>query len=282
MLLLQSSKIFREKPWSNNKHPAHNFKLTAYFNSGDNNCGPDLIAGHPENAQAKMQTEAVEKYLKTIYEIQQHGGRVKTSTLAQALGVTAGSVTDMLKRLSGTRPKLVSHELHKGVALTPSGKKAALSVIRRHRLLETFLNQVLGFSWDEVHVEAEKLEHHISDKLADAIAEFLNHPQHDPHGDPIPEKDGRMQTERHQTLTVTPLGESVRIARVRHDDPEVLRYLDELNIRLDTVVTVVEKAPFDGPLSIRIGAQRNARVKTIGIHVSDNIMVEPLFGTRPE
>ena len=118
-----------------------------------------------------MQSEAVEKYLKTIYEIQQHGGRVKTTTLARSLNVTAGSVTDMIKRLSTLRPKLVSHELHRGVALTPRGKKVALSVIRRHRLLETFLNRVLGFSWDEVHDEAQNLEHHISDRLTDAIAE---------------------------------------------------------------------------------------------------------------
>ena len=120
-----------------------------------------------------MQSEAVEKYLKTIYEIQQQGGRVKTTTLAQTLGVTAGSVTDMIKRLASLRPKLVSHELHKGVALTPRGKKVALSVIRRHRLLETFLNRVLGFSWDEVHHEAQNLEHHISDRLTDAIAEYF-------------------------------------------------------------------------------------------------------------
>ena len=135
-----------------------------------------------------MPSEAVEKYLKTIYETQQHGGRVKTTTLAQMLGVTAGSVTDMIKRLSNVRPKLVSHEMHKGVALTPRGKRIALNVIRRHRLLETFLNRVLGFSWDEVHDEAEKLEHHISSRLTEAIAEYLNHPQYDPHGDPIPEK----------------------------------------------------------------------------------------------
>ena len=229
-----------------------------------------------------MQTEAVEKYLKTIYEIQQQGGRVKTSILAQTLGVTAGSVTDMLKRLSGTRPKLVSHELHKGVALTPRGKKVALGVIRRHRLLETFLNRVLGFSWDEVHDEAAKLEHHISDRLTDAIAEYLNHPQYDPHGDPIPEKDGNVKADNYRSLAATPLGESVRIARVHHTDAELLRYLDKLGICLETIVTVVEKAPFDGPLSIRVGAQRNAPIKTLGINVADDIMVEPLSKSLPD
>ncbi|CAB1061376.1 Mn-dependent transcriptional regulator MntR [Olavius sp. associated proteobacterium Delta 1] len=223
-----------------------------------------------------MQSEAAEKYLKTIYEIQQHGGRVKTTTLAQTLGVTAGSVTDMIKRLSNVRPKLVSHELHKGVALTPRGKKVALSVIRRHRLLETFLNRVLGFSWDEVHDEAQNLEHHISDRLTDAIAEYLNHPQYDPHGDPIPEKDGKVKTDNYRSLASTPLGESVRIARVHHNDAELLRYLDELEIRLETIVTVVEKAPFKGPLSIRVGAQRKAPVKTLGIDVADDIMVESI------
>ena len=223
-----------------------------------------------------MQSETVEKYLKTIYEIQQYGGRVKTSNLARTLGVTAGSVTDMIKRLSNVRPKLVSHELHKGVALTPSGKKIALSVIRRHRLLETFLNRVLGFSWDEVHEEAEKLEHHISSRLTDAIADFLNHPQYDPHGDPIPEKDGKMKTDDYQSLAATPVGESVRIARVRHNDAELLRYLDQLGIRLETIATVIEKAPFDGPLSFRVGPQRNAPIRTLGVNVAVDIMVEPI------
>ena len=229
-----------------------------------------------------MQSEAVEKYIKTIYEIQQHGGRVKTTTLAQTLGVTAGSVTDMIKRLSNVRPKLVSHELHKGVALTPRGKKVALSVIRKHRLLETFLNRVLGFSWDEVHDEAQNLEHHISDRLTDAIAEYLNHPQYDPHGDPIPEKDGKVKTDNYRSLGSTPVGESVRIARVHHNEAELLRYLDQLEIRLDTIVTVIEKAPFKGPLSIRVGAQRNAPIKTLGINVADDIMVEPISDILPE
>ncbi|CAB1077878.1 Mn-dependent transcriptional regulator MntR [Olavius algarvensis Delta 1 endosymbiont] len=223
-----------------------------------------------------MQTEAVEKYLKTIYEIQQQGGRVKTTTLAQTLGVTAGSVTDMIKRLASLRPKLVSHELHKGVALTPRGKKIALNVIRRHRLLETFLNRVLGFSWDEVHEEAKNLEHHISDRLTDAIAEYLNHPRYDPHGDPIPEKDGKIKPDNYRSLAATPVGESVRIARVQHNDAELLRYLDQLDIRLETIVTVVEKAPFEGPLSIRVGAVRQAPVRSLGLNVADEIMVEPI------
>jgi len=227
-----------------------------------------------------MQTEAVEKYLKTIYEIQQYGGRVKTTTLAQTLGVTAGSVTDMIKRLSNVRPKLVSHELHKGVALTPRGRKVALSVIRKHRLLETFLNRVLDFSWDEVHEEAENLEHHISDRLTEAIAEYLNHPQYDPHGDPIPEKNGKMKADNFRSLATTPVGESVRIARVHHNDAELLRYLDKMGIRLETIVTVVEKAPFKGPLSVRIGAPRKSPVRTLGIDVADDIMVETISSSH--
>ena len=223
-----------------------------------------------------MHSEAVEKYLKTIYEIQQQGGKVKTTILAQTLGVTAGSVTDMIKRLSNVRPKLVSHELHKGVALTPRGRKEALSVIRRHRLLETFLNRVLGFSWDEVHDEAENLEHHISDRLTDAIADYLNHPQYDPHGDPIPAKNGNMKTDNYRSLATTPIGESVRIARVHHHDAELLRYLDDLGIRLESIVTVVEKAPFQGPLSIRVGAQRKAPVRTLGIKAAAEILVDPI------
>ena len=223
-----------------------------------------------------MQTEAVEKYLKTIYEIQQPGERVKTSILAVKLGVTAGSVTDMIKRLAGLRPKLVTHELHKGVALTPSGKKAALSVIRRHRLLETFLNQVLGFAWDEVHEEAEKLESHMSERLTDSIAEYLNHPKYDPHGDPIPEKNGKMTPDNHHSLSTTAVGETVRIARVRHYDSRLLRYVEKLGVQLDAMVTVVERAPFKGPISIRVGLQKNAPIQNLGLNVAEDILVEPI------
>ena len=220
-----------------------------------------------------MQTEAVENYLKTIFEIQQEGGRVKTSELAKRLAVTAGSVTDMIKRLSGMRPKLVRHEPHRGVVLTASGKKAALKVIRRHRLIETFLNKVLGFSWDEVHQEAEKLEHHISERLTEAIAEYLNHPDYDPHGDPIPPKGGKLKVDHRQSLSTTPVGETVQVARVRHHDSEMLRYLDQVGINLNTLVTVIEKAPFKGPITVRIGPQRVAPLKTIGLNIAEDILV---------
>ena len=223
-----------------------------------------------------MQTEAVGKYLKTIYEIQQSGGRVKTSVLAAKLGVTAGSVTDMVKRLASQQFKLVTHEMHRGVSLTAKGKKTALNIIRRHRLLETFLNQILGYSWDEVHEEAEKLETHISERLTDAIAEYLNHPKHDPHGDPIPEKNGKITPEKHRSLSTTPVGETVRVARVRHYDSSFLQYLEKLGVQLDTTVTILDKAPFNGPISIRVGLQKNAPVQNLGINVAEDIFVEPI------
>ncbi|MBT8372604.1 MAG: metal-dependent transcriptional regulator [Desulfobacterales bacterium] len=223
-----------------------------------------------------MQSEAVEKYLKTIYEIQQSGGRVKTSALATKLGVTAGSVTDMVKRLASLQSKLVTHELHKGVSLTPRGKKIALNIIRRHRLLETFLNQVLGYSWDEVHEEAENLENHVSERLTDAIAKYLNHPQYDPHGDPIPEKNGKMIPAKHRSLSTTPVGETVRVARVRHYDSRFLQYLEKLGVQLDTMVTILDKAPFNGPISIRVGMQKNAPIQNLGANVAEDIFVEPI------
>lgn len=223
-----------------------------------------------------MQTEAVGKYLKTIYEIQQSGGRVKTSVLAAKLGVTAGSVTDMVKRLASQQFKLVTHEMHRGVSLTAKGKKIALNIIRRHRLLETFLNQILGYSWDEVHEEAEKLETHISERLTDAIAEYLNHPKHDPHGDPIPEKNGKITSEKHRSLSTTPVGETVRVTRVRHYDSSFLKYLEKLGVQLDTTVTILDKAPFNGPISIRVGLQKNAPVQNLGINVAEDIFVEPI------
>ena len=223
-----------------------------------------------------MQSEAVEKYLKTIYEIQQSGGRVKTSALAAKLGVTAGSVTDMVKRLASLQSKLVTHELHKGVSLTPRGKKIALNIIRRHRLLETFLNQVLGYSRDEVHEEAENLENHVSERLTDAIAKYLNHPQYDPHGDPIPEKNGKMIPAKHRSLSTTPVGETVRVARVRHYDSRFLQYLEKLGVQLDTMVTILDKAPFNGPISIRVGMQKNAPIQNLGANVAEDIFVEPI------
>ena len=137
-----------------------------------------------------MLSEAVENYLKAIYEIEQDSGRVTTNALAERMVVKPASVTGMIKKLAEGKPRLVDYERHRGVSLTPAGRRIALEVIRHHRLIELYLQQSLGYAWDEVHDEAEKLEHVISEEFEDRIAEMLGDPEFDPHGDPIPAKNG--------------------------------------------------------------------------------------------
>ncbi len=198
-----------------------------------------------------MGSDAVEDYLKAIYELQEAEGRAKTSRLAERLGLTAGSVTDMVKRLGSARPQLVSYRHHQGVRLTSRGKKEALSVIRRHRLVESFLFTVLGLSWDEVHREAEVLEHHVSPRVLAAMDALLGHPAFDPHGEPIPDPDGRLPAVSQRRLSEAEVGSTVRILRVFPVSGALLRHLDGIGLGLGTIGTVVEKAAFDGAMVLR-------------------------------
>ena len=223
-----------------------------------------------------MRSEAVEDYLKAIYELQERDGRAKTSGLAERLGVTAGSVSDMLKRLARERPRIVEYRHHQGVTLTPDGRKTALEIIRRHRLLETFLHDVLGFAWEEVHKEADRLEHHISNRMTEAIADFLKHPDRDPHGDPIPDPDGQLPENVWIPLSTIEPGQLVRISRVRSRDEKLLKYLAEIGIGMETVLQVLEKPPFDGPLILRIGTGESGPVARLSKHITDDILVERL------
>lgn len=195
-----------------------------------------------------MSSDATENYLKAIFELEAVYGKAKTSPLAQKLGVTAGSVTDMLKRLSAKETGLVHYKSHQGARLTARGKKIALDVIRRHRLVETFLHRVLGFSWADVHQEAEILEHHVSSRVMDAIDRVLDYPRFDPHGESIPQSGGDLPAAAQQQLADAEVGATVRIVRVQPSSDDFLRYLDSLGIGIDTIGTVLEKAPFNGPL----------------------------------
>jgi DtxR family Mn-dependent transcriptional regulator len=221
-----------------------------------------------------MNSEFVENYLKAIFELQAEGGTVKTSRLAGKLGVTAGSVTEMLKRLARTQPHLIDYRHHQGARLTAEGKKAALGVVRRHRLLETFLHEVLGLSWDEVHREAEKLEHHLSERVTDALEKFLNYPDYDPHGEPIPDRNRRLPASSHRKLTDVDVGQTACIVRVQPHQKELLPYLDELGIGIGTTALVTAKAPMDGPISVRIGKGRQQREHALGRGVTDHLFVE--------
>src|SRR5271170_7353894 len=171
-------------------------------------------------------SEAIDDYLKAIFQLSGRSERQVSSTeIAVHLSITAASVTNMLQKLAALAPPLVVYEKHHGVKLSKAGKKRALEIIRHHRLIETFLHQVLDYPWDEVHEEAERLEHFISERLEARIAAKLNFPDFDPHGHAIPTLEGTLPVGRSQTLAQTRVNEPVQVASVSDRDPEMLRYL---------------------------------------------------------
>lgn len=229
----------------------------------------DALDEGSSSQRHNLNHQAIEDYLKTIFSLAQAESPVSTSRIAEAREVKPASATSMIQRLA--KLKLVVYEKHRGVTLTPSGRKLALEVIRHHRLLELYLMEALGFGWDEVHEQADILEHVISEKLEERIAHALNHPEFDPHGDPIPSKDGVLPQRTTQVLTAVSPKTTVRIARVPHQvDGELLRYLESLGLVLGTAVTVLDVAPFDGPLTIQL----NGEQKVIGYNVASAVWVE--------
>ena len=213
-------------------------------------------------------TDAVQDYAKAIYALEQrHGDAVSTTDLAERLGVTTGSASSMLKRLNGLG--LVAHVPYRGVRLTDPGRRVALDVLRRHRLLERFLTDELGVPWDEVHAEAEVLEHALSDVLAERIAAKLGHPAHDPHGDPIPTAEGAINDIETVALADLKPGEGGILARVSDSDPEMLRYLGELGITIGMQVEVHRSDPFEGPLTVSL----DERTHVLGRQVARAIRV---------
>lgn len=200
-------------------------------------------------------TQVVEDYLKSIWMLQQGDDEpVTTSRIAERLSLTAAAVTAMLKRLAEQR--LVSYEPYYGVRLTAKGELAALRIIRRHRVLELFLQQVLEYPWDRVHDEAERLEHAASDELIERLAQFLGEPTRDPHGAAIPTAAGEVDTTELPVLADLEPGRKVQVREVTTGDAEQLRYLGSLELYPGAEVEVVERAPFQGPLTIDVNAQR--------------------------
>ena len=197
-------------------------------------------------------SHAVEDYLKAVYALETRlDGPVSTNALAERLGVTSGSVSGMLKRLADLG--LVLHEPYRGVKLTDEGRRVALRTLRNHRLLELLLVELLDVPWDQVHREAELLEHALSDELADRIAAKLGNPEVDPHGDPIPGADLVMtEVETHALDDLEP-GERAAFVRVSDADPAMLRYLAERGIVPGVELTIVDRQPFGGPLTVRVG-----------------------------
>jgi len=214
---------------------------------------------------------AIQDYLKTIYSLQQDQERVMTSAIAQALDKEPGSVTGMIQKLA--QNNLLDYERHHRVRLTPSGEKIALEVIRHHRLIELYLTQALGYRWDEVHTEADRLEHAISEELEDRIAAALGNPAFDPHGEPIPSREGTLpEAGSSSRLAELEVGQPAVISRISEQDPALLHYLADLGLRPQVAVVVRERAPFGGPLLVQIGAQAHA----ISRDVAQNVFVTPL------
>jgi DtxR family transcriptional regulator, Mn-dependent transcriptional regulator len=207
-------------------------------------------------------TPAVEDYAKAIYKLEERDGRVSTAALAVRLGVTAGSVSAMLHKLDELG--YVRHVRYQGVQLTEPGRRLALAVLRRHRLLELFLVRALGLGWDRVHEEAEILEHALSADLEDAIAAWLGNPVRDPHGDPIPTRDGRVVEEPTTGLASLTPGRTAELVRVSDFDPAVLRHLDQRGIALGDRVEVLGREPFGGSFTVRVEGSRGSTVHSLG------------------
>ncbi len=215
-----------------------------------------------------QQTRSVEDFLKAVYVLQQQMERVSTNALADMLGISAPSVTDMARRM--VEAGLVDYRKYYGVLLTSHGEAIALHVIRRHRLIELYLVEQLGYELHEVHDEAENMEHAVSDRFVEAIAARLGDPQVDPHGDPIPAPDGTVHRPQLMRLTELPDDTPAQVSRFVAENSEMLQHMLDRDFSLGATVRIVERDPFDGPLTVEINGTR----RTIGHTVADCILVE--------
>ena len=218
----------------------------------------------------KQTTRSIQDYLKHIYELTECGQLASTNDLARELKVKPASVTGMIQKLASDKPALVAYQKHQGVTLTAAGKKAALEVIRHHRLLETWLVQTLGYSWDEVHEEAEKLEHVISEDFEKRIAAALGHPVRDPHGELIPTEDLKMPSDRSAPLSSLRPNQTAVIQRVDAQDPNLLRHLDTLGLTPGAEVEVTTYSEFDHNLTVKA----NKKTFVLGLNITTKIFVE--------
>ncbi len=202
---------------------------------------------------APVLSSVAQDYLKVIWTAQEWSQeKVSTKLLAERIGVSASTVSEAVRKLADQG--LVEHARYGSITLTEGGRRAAIAMVRRHRLIETFLVNELGYGWDEVHDEAEVLEHAVSELLVARIDAKLGYPDRDPHGDPIPSVDGAVPTPPARQLSDFHAGEAGRVARISDSDPEMLRYFDSVGIALDTAITVIERRDFAGTIAIRIGS----------------------------
>ena len=212
-----------------------------------------------------MVSESAQDYLKAIWKLQAAHGEATTSALAGELGVSPASATAMLKKLD--RLGLVQHEPYHGARLTPAGERVALEVIRHHRLLELYLKEALGLSWDQVHAEAERLEHYLSDEVEARIDAALGYPTRDPHGDPIPTAELVLETGERRTLVDVAAGDEAVVRRVPDSDPELLRYLADLGLVPECPVVMIEQAPFEGPVTLEIGGMTHSIGRSVAARI---------------
>jgi len=215
-------------------------------------------------------TISIQDYLKNIYDLTEDGESASTNALAAKLKVKPASVTGMVQKLASAKPALVEYQKHQGVTLTKDGRKAALEVIRHHRLIETWLVQTLGYSWDEVHEEAERLEHVISEDFERRIAAALGHPLRDPHGELIPTADLKMPLEDSTPLSALRPAQKGIVQCVKAADTELLRYLESLGLIPGAQIDVKDYSQFDHNLTVKIGR----KTAVLGLNITSKIFIE--------
>ena len=230
-----------------------------------------------------LTSAAEQDYLKQIYLLQEDTGRATTQMIADRLGVKPPSVTAMIKRLAEDEGgPLVHHTPYHGVELTARGLTVALEMLRHHRLIESFLSELLGVPWDQVHEEADRLEHVLSEQLEDRIAAKLGNPTIDPHGDPIPSREGVVVARELVRLTELPAGASATVARLEQQEAPVLQYLATLGLHLDARILVEDVAPFGGVRTVCVGGEGEASSHAIGDELAKHILVVPCLDGQEE
>lgn len=230
---------------------------------------PTRSGGKPKRPAPAL-TAPAEDYLKAIYDLERSGNAAGTNEIAAQLAIAPASVSGMVRRLA--EQGLIEHERYRGARLTEAGRRAALRTLRRHRIIEAYLAQALGYPWDRVHDEAERLEHAASDELVDRMAAAIGEPARDPHGAPIPTREGAVDEPRLTSIDELAVGERARVRRVSDRDGDRLRYLAELGMTPGTTFEVVELAPFDGPVTLRLD---DGTTRSVGRALARQVLVEP-------
>jgi DtxR family transcriptional regulator, Mn-dependent transcriptional regulator len=220
-------------------------------------------------------THSIQDYLKAIYQVTEREPAASTTALAARLGVEPASVTGMLQKLASARPPSVNYRKHHGATLTATGRRAALEVIRHHRLLETWLVKTLGYSWDEVHVEAERLEHAISEEFEERIAAALGDPTRDPHGEPIPSSDLVMPSDGSVPLSGLEQGQRATVCRAQADDPAFLRHLESLGLTPGASLIVKDVSRFDHLMTVEVAGKPSPVV--LGPAITEHVYVETQY-----